>query len=655
MHATTRWPLTMKDGGWSIALTLTILCVGVARADWNGAQIRYSEAVTRIVQLTAADGPTWLEPDDEPSIHSLTASGDGTKVAFIAQDGSDYGIYVVNADGGNLVDLTPLIPPEMENNFGSLQLDQTGERLFFFTNYGEDSSVYYIELSNQSLHEAVANMTYPGLHKHYVINTHGTRVFFRHATGNDISERGLFYADIGQPPVQAMRLDQVTEYNDLALIDLIDVAADGSRMIFVYGGWGTGGAGRTLLESMWSCQPGGTPERFPDEEHRWVWDYQGNFLQRRLISSNGQEALYVFTDRTDEGTHYETRHVDFVTDTNRLLSEVRFSPISISPRGDFALLHGTNRQMTRVNLITNEMIDTYASGSGIHLTTWAPKTSSLNTSATRYFVAGDDEDGNAVFRVDIADSDIGLAPQISDLQFDGGGFYIDPEKENRLKLRATVHDPTGQDNLDWVKATYIFAGLTRPEWYTENPYSHELYDDGEQGDDEAGDEFFTFNEFGPPRDSYFDEHILPEQVGVRFIARSTSGHFSIVDTTLILTDYPLDTDGGTDGDGGEPDGGEPDGGDGGEPDGGEPDDGADGGDGGDGVEPDGGADGSDGGDEPDGGTDGDSEPGAGQEESDGTGTFDGMCPAAGFSSIPLLMFAFARARRRARTAPANRR
>ena len=152
--------------------------------------------------------------------------------------------------------------------------------------------------------------------------------------------------------------------------------------MFAYGGWGQGGAGTTLPEQLWVGGPGTSPRQVPNEEHSYVFDVQD--MPYRIVDADGSHALYMYQDSGETEQIYS---LDLATGAKTLIAEGGFSPTSISPDGDYALIHGGGHNMTVVNRSTGERRDTYLDGV-TDLPWWFGNVSDLTTGGRRYFTAG---------------------------------------------------------------------------------------------------------------------------------------------------------------------------------------------------------------------------------------------------------------------------
>ena len=499
--------------------------------------IFYAQTVTRIVEPD--DLVAWYG-DDNPDVNGLVVSADGSRVAFhtgVYTGGAPANprLFVVNSDGSGLTDLTDHMHPDMvDRTWGDYSLTNDGSRLFFM---GSDETygwgtVYYFDVDTLSVNIAVHSLSSVGYKKNCVPNGLGTRIFFRHSAGSDITERGIYYCDVPGEPVKLAGLDQVSEYSDTALLNMLDASADGTTVLFTYGGWGTGGAGTTLPRTMYTATIG-NPVATPNEEHQYIWDVQD--LPHRMISADGSVATFFPEGTNASDERYSGLYlVDTATGAKTTIHEGGdYGPVSLSYDGTHLLLEGTEHNMAVINLATDERRDTFFSGSG--LTTWATKVSNLCADAHTYYVSSQDE--AAINRVDFVSPDYSKAPQITNIEFSAPSVVANDDPPE-ITVRATVTDAQGLSDIEWVRQDVLIDGLADREVVPSAPlmFLEELKDDGTDGDAVAGDGVFTYNRVKARTSSdFFEVYDLPYEVDFRIIAKDKAGNFGVADMKLLIT------------------------------------------------------------------------------------------------------------------------
>ncbi len=148
-----------------------------APAAWNAAAIEYRQTITRIVEPEAFDD--WKPAGRHLTIRDITTSADGARVAFSvgAYTGGDpthLHLYVVNADGSGLTDLTPHLHGDVDGtSWSDLHLTDDGSRLFFMAvdkTHANGLSCFYFDLNTLTCHVVARELTGTGYKKRFVVN-----------------------------------------------------------------------------------------------------------------------------------------------------------------------------------------------------------------------------------------------------------------------------------------------------------------------------------------------------------------------------------------------------------------------------------------------------------------------------------------------------
>ena len=514
---------------------------GNAGASEYPAPIKHKQTLTKILQESQVTGwPTGYELWPR-AFSNVATSADGSKIAFTVSAWYETHIYLVNGDGTGLSDITSNLP---EINYGLLKLNASGSRLFC----GVAEDVYYCDTTTLACNRAIYDGIWGGdFRKHFSINSEGTGLFFKHDAGWDPvaekSQRGLYYADVGGSPVQVMHIDELpceSECGNMNMLRFLGASADGNIVLFSWNRdyWGGGAT------SMWNVGLSGSPTREPNEEHDYIWVQQD--LNNRIISSNGQVALYHYSD---SGNPAELHAVDLLTGEKTLVAQINPDAyVALSPGGTYARLSGPNHNATHVNLATGDKRDT---GSyyipEYQYVTWL----SDLTADDRYYFMGAKcvgEDAR-IHRVDMAPAETGNAPDIIAVSFSAPALLH--EDDVTITVEVAVGDLQGLGTLEWVQLCILVDGRESPDYPmvraplafpADDPGSTLLYDDGTHGDQVAGDGIYMFDAIATRKGDYdgwntwYSHVTLPEDVGIRIIARDEDGNYCIADTLLTITD-----------------------------------------------------------------------------------------------------------------------
>ncbi len=523
---------------------------GNAVADWHELDIVYTQTITAIV--TPDEFQSWADGVRVQTVGEFTASADGSRIAFIVAfytggAGGDPHLYVANGDGSGLTDLTGSIHADADSTPRHLRLNDDGSRLFFLANDDDHdgTTCFYFDLATGVCHVACHGMDGLGYKKDYVLNAAGTRVYFRYDGGSDINERGLYYSNVPGDPAPYMPLSAVTDVNDVYRIDLVGGAPDAGKLLFVFGGWGTGGGSLSDPRTMWVANSDGTATQTPAEEHSYIWDKDP--FEYRLMSQDGQYALYYTKDWIDGGDTLHGLHViDTESGAKHTIDEgATYDPAMLSPDGELLLVRGGQYSMALVDWQAGTARDTYFPGIGISYS----NVSNLTYDAKHYFIAGRTDPEQVpkdafIYRVDLVDPDYSMAPKIEKIELSDRGLLLaDPVPE--YTVRATVSDAQGDATVVWVGQDDLMDGLSQFNGISKGPirYLSELKDDATDGDALAGDSVYTYDTVRV-RDSsdFFDQFTLPYNISYRIIAKDADGNFGLADARLLITDDPADLD-----------------------------------------------------------------------------------------------------------------
>jgi hypothetical protein len=147
-----------------------------------------------------------------------------------------------------------------------------------------------------------------------------------------------------------------------------------------------------------------------------------------------------------------------------------------------------------------------------------------------------------IYRIDTTPTSFGRAPRITGIKFSAPELFHDGA--TTISVAATVTDPQGAANIKRVSMATLVDGMESPEWLLYDPlyfgWAH-MVDDGNLGDEKAGDGVFTNNTIHTTINpsNFYTRHASPWQVGLRIIAEDMNGNYTIADTTFTVTDHPL--------------------------------------------------------------------------------------------------------------------
>jgi len=517
-------------------------CVDAVDDGMYPGAIEYKGAITSILNVSDVDN--WAPEAEGRGIGGLTANADGTKVGFtvttaVLGDNIDWWhIYAMNGDGTGLADLTSSLPVDIEWGLSFPQMNDSGSRLFFRTPlYGTWHETYYIDVAAGSCNLAVTDMWNSGGHKPYAINGAGTRVYYKHEGGYDASDRylqGLFYADVGATPVLLMHLDELPDPGAtwMNMINPLGVSSDGSVVLFVWNEDYWGGD----ATAMWKVSGSSAPARAVNETHTYVYEMQD--MPHRIVTPDGSQALFRWTQ--DNIPHLDL--VDLATGAKTPIVEgtafASLGQLCISADGNIVRYQTGGAYMIRHDLRTGEIRDTLSEFTAPGLDLWPPRVSNLAANGRYYFVGTTTAD---IYRIDMEpdSGSFGAAPNVTRIAFSAASLPNDGVTE--ITVTATVTDAQGLGNIESVTAVSIVDGIENPSWLEDNPplnpNSTELYDDGTNGDEVAGDGVYTYNRFRTDTYSnFFEQRTLPYDVGVRVVVKDVNENYVIADTVLTITD-----------------------------------------------------------------------------------------------------------------------
>ena len=234
----------------------------------------------------------WLAPYGR-HFREMAVSANGAKIGFTVKldSYSDKRLYVANADGTGLTDVTGSVPTgKLPKDVTSLQMNDTGTRLFF-RDY-PTGSIYYLDTASpNNSHVALLDAAWVDARKPYTLDTAGNTLFLKHqvATRAGIWRNGLYSCPVGGTPAIVFNIDEITHTVDWNLRYLGSGKVGPLFFIFDQDYWN-----RLGVPDFFMYKTGATPTRLPDETHQYIWDEQN--LPNTIVSADGSKILYGYKD-----------------------------------------------------------------------------------------------------------------------------------------------------------------------------------------------------------------------------------------------------------------------------------------------------------------------------------------------------------------------
>lgn len=518
--------------------------------------IEFQETFNNIVTVQQVDD--WA-PGKNRTMTRLAMSGDGSRVAFVVAltyCGSEpvcWKLYVVNADGSNLIDLTP------SSDIASityLRMNYDGSRLFYRSPvFGNYTDIYYCEVDSKNCGVAVKD----GLWRFdfrvpYSIDRNGENLYFKHDDGWDEDakeyKRGLYTAQVGGSKSRVMDISELpceSECGNMNLLSFLGSSGSDNRLAFVYNRdyWGGDATG------MWLHSDSGPA--LLGELHTYIWAVQDIF--GHMLSNDGDTALYSFQDANS------AEILNFVDLNSMQVTQMASSDKSgevsgmtaLSPDGRYARYQG-HGYLTRVDRDDSSKRDLLSYTTKMRESLWSGRVSNFSEDNQRYFILNLKETtGAKLVRADIGDTDKGDAPVITNINFSLPALLH--ADDNTIGITLNVSDPQGLSDIESVRITTLVEGLEVPDFKmgreplafpSGDPGGTLLYDDASHGDEVAGDGVFSFDAIATRKGDYdgfntfYSQFSLPHPVSIRVVAKDLSQNYTIVDVPLLITDNPQD-------------------------------------------------------------------------------------------------------------------
>lgn len=510
-----------------LVMALNLLTAGNGAADYS-APIEYRQTMVRVLQESDVLGWPAGYTTYSRYPHDVVVSANGSKVGFIVKLNvfSDRHIYVMNADGSGLVDLTGNLPAGV--GFGTLQINDDGSRLFFW-DYG-NGNIYYFDTSPPyACHPAYKpDSFWLGSKRSYSLNGAGTVIYLKHFWNEGVvSHYGLCSTVVGSnvivPAVDVLSLtpEKTADYD----LQFLDASRNGDKLLLTYypDYW------HDSREVMWQSSP---LQPIPSEWHNNLWDNSSTSLQTcHIINADGSRALYSYQDTN---ALPELHLLDLGTGDKTLLAQMisgfdflQFP--TISPDGTIARWSSNGYNSTRSVIATGELRDTFSTRFPEATSIGAGNLTDITADNRYYYMSSDPGTSSYIHRIDMAPTTSAPAPDITSISF--GQSQLLFGDNTPVSVSVHVSDPKGVDNILSVQIHTLVDGREFPYGQVYEPltYSNPLTS--------TGSGVFTGTVFPTTYSNFYSTHTLPRQVGVRVVARNKDEHYALADT--LITVQPL--------------------------------------------------------------------------------------------------------------------
>ncbi|WP_456404738.1 choice-of-anchor X domain-containing protein [Thiolapillus sp.] len=559
-----------KLAGWIIAFALIPFSITAAWANYP-APILYKQ--TNAVILDRSD-VLWSGVPAENYLRfgSVVASQNTSRIMFSvscefcpAEAGYNNRPFVADADGGGVADLSDLFPADLASSWwgwGNMRLNDDGDKAFIGAQRsGGEKSLYYKDLITGANFQALNDDG----HTSFQINHDGSILYLgSFNAGYDDTlgryKKGLFWGNLGGSRNWYLDIHDLPcnqQCDNLNMLGYVGNSAQDDHTFFV---WNSGQAGNICggddcnHNALWHSRLDGIAQRITDEEHYWVDSDVGGW--RGASTAKGETVLYSYQHR--KGDPQKLVAVDRAMRTEKELTWTTslngFQEVFITPSGRYAFVRGTMgsaggfHRQTLLDLQHDTTRDTWS----YHLPNGQRRISNL--SQDRYYFMSFQDSPHAMYRIDTqADNmgDFSQAPNITSIAFNGPALWDDDG--TRLSISVAVSDAQGLANIESVLLTVLVEGMEDTYWSmpreplafpTGDPGFTWLYDDGTHGDSIAGDGIFSFDAIATRKgaraiddfNSWYAHYSLPNDVGIRILARDVDGNSTIADTTLKIVD-----------------------------------------------------------------------------------------------------------------------
>jgi hypothetical protein len=344
---------------------------------------------------------------------------------------------------------------------------------------------------------------------------------------------------------------------------LLDCSGDGK---VVYFRWVTG-VSSLGKHTMFKFEAGQSPQKYPDEEHDQIWSSAFS-LKNNITDTTGREILYAYKDA---GHPWVLSSVS--ASGNTPIAETNdsngFAFVSLNRSGTgrvrFYARNGFRHTLYRPDGV---MRDTWSEhipggdpfGGGYQATNMSY---SYMENRIAYYAATREDGTDRIYSVEVSEvSDLDWEFGIVDIYYDRQPLYVDDSTP--LSVFAKVLHSGGLSEVYWVKLHALMDGreykdwkLDHPDWNNTAPiyYDAGLRDDGDFGDEEAGDGVYSNNTIRVRPDSgFYSEYGFPCYPGSRVVLRDMESNYFIADTVFKVDERSVclgDGNGDRDVDGGD--------------------------------------------------------------------------------------------------------
>jgi hypothetical protein len=519
-------------------IALLVLTLGLAfglvfqsQAASYPAPTKYKQTMVRVFTESQVSG--WLETLGGRHFQEMAVSPNGAKIGFTVKldSYSDKRLYVANADGTGLTDVTGSVPAgKLPEDVTSLRMNDTGTRLFF-RDY-PSGSIYYLDTASPyNSHTALLNAAWVDFRKPYTLDAAGNTLFLKHQVFlDDFWRIGLYSCPVGGTPTIVFNIDEIPHTVDWTLRYL--GSGKGLPLFFTFDQdyWDD-----LVVPDFFMYKTGATPTKLPNETHQYIWDEQD--LPNSIVSADGSKILYGYKDGA---TPRQLHLVDTATGAKSFILQTssNFSWSTLAADASLARISAGGFKASRIDLKTLAARDTASSYFDEYGTIGASAGLSDITMDNRsYFLASKKAANNAaIHRIDMAPSDFSRAPNITNIAFNRASLPFDDTQS--ITVTAQLSDAKGLGNIQWVRILPLWDGVESPEGVIYMPLwfgSGDLYDDGSHGDLVAGDGIYTNNTITVQKWSeFYTRNRLPKKVGLRLIAKNNDSHYTIADTEFLV-------------------------------------------------------------------------------------------------------------------------
>jgi hypothetical protein len=298
---------------------------------------------------------------------------------------------------------------------------------------------------------------------------------------------------------------------------------------------------------MFKLEAGQSPQKYPDEEHDQIWS-SATSLKNRITDTTGHKILYAYRDTGQPWV------LSFASGSgNSPIAETNdpngFAFVSLDRSGTEQVRFYA-RSGFRHTLYDPDggMRDTWSEHipggdpfSGGYLATDIQCSLMLGKRRITYYAATREAGTDRIYSVEVAEvTDPRWVFGIVDIYYDRQPLFVDDSMP--LSVFAKVLHSGGLSEVHWVNLHALMDGreyidwkLDHPDWNNSVPiyYDAGMHDDGDFGDEEAGDGVFTNSTVRVRADSgFYSEYGFPCYPGSRVVLRDMQSNYFIADTVF---------------------------------------------------------------------------------------------------------------------------